>query len=280
MVDQATHEGLAGVAVVGMSVRLPGAADVAAYWQNLRAGVESIRSFSERELLEAGVDPLQLADPNYVKARGALDDVDLFDAAFFGFTPREAETMDPQHRLFLEEAWTALEDAGCNPDLFEGAIGVFAGANLTGYLLRNLAPNDELVKRVGALQIRIRNDKDFLATQVAYKLNLKGPAINVQTACSSSLVGVALACLSLLSYQCDAALAGGVSVTVPNHSGYLYQEGVYAADGHCRAFDAKARGTVLGDGVAVVVLKRLEDALAQGDTIRAVIRGVGLNNDG
>ncbi len=280
MVEQATHEGLAGVAVVGMSVRLPGAADVAAYWRNLRGGVESIRTFADRELLEAGVDPLQLADPNYVKARGALDDVDQFDAAFFGFTPREAETMDPQHRLFLEQAWTALEDAGCNPDLFAGAIGVFAGANLTGYLIRNLAPNDELVKRVGALQIRIRNDKDFLATLVAYKLNLKGPAINVQTACSSSLVAVALACQSLLSYQCDAALAGGVSVTVPNHSGYLYQEGVYAPDGHCRAFDAKARGTVLGDGVAVVVLKRLEDALAEGDTIHAVIRGFAVNNDG
>ena len=280
MVNEEGPGGLSGVAVVGMSVRLPGAADLAAYWRNLRDGVESIRTFTDRELLEAGVEAAQLQDPNYVKARGALDGVDLFDAPFFGFTPREAETMDPQHRLFLEECWSALEDAGCNPDGFEGAIGVFAGANLTGYLIRNLAPNDELVKRVGPLQIRIRNDKDFLATLVAYKLNLKGPAVNVQTACSSSLVGVALACQGLLSYQCDMALAGGVSVTVPSCSGYLYQEGVYAPDGHCRAFDARARGTVLGDGVAVVVLKRLEDALAQGDPIRAVIRGFAVNNDG
>ena len=280
MVDEASQGGLEGIAIVGMSVRLPGASDLEAFWKNLREGVESIRVFSDRELLAAGVDPVQLQDPNYVKARGALDDVDLFDAAFFGFTPREAETMDPQHRLFLEGAWTALEHAGLNPAAYDGAIGVFAGANLTGYLLRNLAPNDELVKRVGPLQIRIRNDKDFLATLVAYKLDLKGPAINVQTACSSSLVGVALACQSLLSYQCDMALAGGVSVTVPNPSGYLYQEGVYAPDGHCRAFDARARGTVLGDGVAVVVLKRLEDALADGDTVHAVIRGFATNNDG
>jgi phthiocerol/phenolphthiocerol synthesis type-I polyketide synthase E len=280
MVDESSQGGLDGIAIVGMSVRLPGASDLEAFWKNLRDGVESIRFFTDRELLDAGVEPASLQDPNYVKARGALDDVDLFDAAFFGFTPREAETMDPQHRLFLEEAWTALEHAGCNPGAFDGAIGVFAGANLTGYLLRNLAPNDELVKRVGPLQIRIRNDKDFLATLVAYKLDLKGPAINVQTACSSSLVGVALACQSLLSYQCDMALAGGVSVTVPHRSGYLYQEGVYAPDGHCRAFDARARGTVLGDGVAVVVLKRLEDALADGDTVHAVIRGFATNNDG
>lgn len=280
MVDESSEGGLSGIAIVGMSVRLPGASDVEAFWKNLREGVESIRFFTDRELADAGVEPAQLEDPNYVKARGALDDVDLFDAAFFGFTPREAETMDPQHRLFLEEAWTALEHAGCSPADYEGAIGVFAGANLTGYLLRNLAPNDELVKRVGPLQIRIRNDKDFLATLVAYKLDLKGPALNVQTACSSSLVGVALACQSLLSYQCDMALAGGVSVTVPNRSGYLYQEGVYAPDGHCRAFDVRARGTVLGDGVAVVVLKRLEDALAEGDTVHAVIRGFATNNDG
>ena len=280
MVDESLESGLSGIAIVGLAVRLPGASDLTAFWKNLREGVESIRFFTDRELSDAGVEPAQLADPNYVKARGALDDVDLFDAAFFGFTPREAETMDPQHRLFLEEAWTALEHAGVNPAACDGAIGVFAGANLTGYLLRNLAPNDELVKRVGPLQIRIRNDKDFLATLVAYKLDLKGPAINVQTACSSSLVGVALACQSLLSYQCDMALAGGVSVTVPSRSGYLFQEGVYAPDGHCRAFDARARGTVLGDGVAVVVLKRLEDALADGDTVHAVIRGFATNNDG
>jgi acyl transferase domain-containing protein len=280
MVDEEVPAGLDGVAVVGMSVRLPGAADLETFWRNLRDGVESIRFFSDAELLAAGVEPALLQDPNYVKARGTLDGIDLFDAGFFGFTPREAETMDPQHRLFLEEAWRALEHAGCDPGAYGGAVGVFAGANLTGYLLHNLAPNDELVRRVGPLQIRIRNDKDFLATLVAYKLDLKGPAVNVQTACSSSLVAVALACQSLLSYQCDMALAGGVSVTVPNPSGYLVQEGVYAPDGHCRAFDARARGTVLGDGAAVVVLKRLEDALADGDTVQAVIRGFAVNNDG
>lgn len=272
--------GIDGVAIVGMSARLPGAEDIDAYWRNLRDGVESIRAFSDGELLAAGVDAARLHDPNYVKARGTLDDVELFDASFFGFTPREAETMDPQHRLFLEEAWKALEHAGYDADTYPGAVGVYTGSNLTGYLLHNLAPNNDLVKRVGPLQIRIRNDKDFLATLVAYKLNLKGSAVNVQTACSSSLVGVSLACQSLLSYQSDMALAGGISVTVPNPSGYLYQEGVYAPDGHCRAFDAEARGTVLGDGVGVVVLKRLEDALEDGDTIHAVIRGFATNNDG
>lgn len=278
--DEPTGGGLEGLAIIGMSARLPGAANLEAYWQNLRDGVESIRFFSAAELRAAGVGAAELEDPNYVKARGALDDTELFDAGFFGFTPREAETMDPQHRLFLEEAWTALEHAGLDPDHYPGAIGLFAGSNLTGYLVRNLAPNEALVRRVGPLQIRIRNDKDFLATLAAYKLNLKGPALNVQTACSSSLVGVALACQSLLSYQTDVALAGGVSVTVPSRSGYLYQEGVYAPDGHCRAFDAKARGTVLGDGVAIVVLKRLSDALADGDTVHAVIRGFATNNDG
>ena len=274
------EEGFEGVAIVGMSLRLPGAADLATYWSNLRHGVESIRSFSEEELIAAGVDPDVVRHPNYVKARGVLDDIDLFDAAFFGFSPREAELLDPQHRLFLEESWRAVEHAGYEASAYDGAVGVFAGANLTGYLIHNLAPNHELVDRVGPLQVRIRNDKDFLATLAAYKLNLKGPALSVQTACSSSLVGISLACQSLLSYQCDMALAGGVSVTVPNPSGYLYQEGVYAPDGHCRAFDVGARGTVLGDGVAVVVLKRLEDALEDGDTIHALIRGFAVNNDG
>jgi len=278
--EEASRDALDAVAIVGMSVRLPGASDLEAFWRNLRDGVESVRPLSDEELLAAGVEKARLDDPNYVKARGVLEDIDLFDAELFALTPREAEIMDPQHRLFLEEAWTALEHAGWNPDTYRGAIGVFAGANLTGYLLRNLAPNEDLVRRVGPLQIRIRNDKDFLATLAAYKLNLKGPAINVQTACSSSLVAVSLACQSLLSYQCDMALAGGISVSVPNRSGYFHQEGVYAPDGHCRAFDAAARGTVLGDGVAIVVLKRLEDARADGDTVHATIRGFAVNNDG
>ncbi|HBL27461.1 MAG TPA: hypothetical protein DD490_11555, partial [Acidobacteria bacterium] len=183
-------------------------------------------------------------------------------------------------RLFLEHAWEAFEHAGYDPAVFAGPIGVFAGANITSYLINNLVPHRELVRRIGPLQLRIRNDKDFLATLASYKLNLKGPGVNVQTACSTSLVAVCLASQSLLGYQCDMALAGGVSITAPPRSGYLFQEGVYAPDGRCRAFDADAHGTVLGDGVALVVLKRLRDALADGDTIHAVIKGFAVNNDG
>ena len=280
MSEDVAQDPIEGIAIIGMGVRFPGAADLDTYWRNLREGVESISHFSEQELLAAGVRPDELRDPNYVKARGVLQDAELFDASFFGFTPREAETMDPQHRLFLEVAWEALEHAAYDPDTYDGAIGLFTGSNLTGYLIHNLAINAELVKRVGPLQIRIRNDKDFLGTLAAYKLNLKGPAINVQTACSTSAVATCLACQSLLSYQCDMALAGGVSVTVPTRSGYLYQEGVYADDGRCRAFDADAHGTVLGDGVGVMVLKRMEDALEDGDSIHAVITGFATNNDG
>ncbi|MEM9293426.1 MAG: beta-ketoacyl synthase N-terminal-like domain-containing protein [Acidobacteriota bacterium] len=275
------EEGLLdAIAIVGMSVNLPGAKSLDEYWANLRGGVESIAHFSEEELLAAGVDAATLAESNYVPARGALDDAELFDADLFGFTPREAETLDPQHRLFLETAWSALEHAAIDPARYDGVVGIYAGSNLTGYLIHNLAPNADLVRRVGPLQIRIRNDKDFLSTLAAYKLDLKGPAVNVQTACSTSLVATVMACQSLLGFQCDAAIAGGVSVTAPPRSGYLYQEGVYALDGHCRAFDAEAAGTVLGDGVGAVVLKRLEDALADGDTIHAVIRGFATNNDG
>ncbi len=269
------------IAVVGMAGRFPGARDVQQLWRNLRDGVESISFFSDEELLASGVDPQLLSNPNFVKARGTLEDYDCFDAAFFGFSNREAAVLDPQDRLFLECAWSALEDAGCDPESYPGAIGVFGGETLNTYLLFNLAQNPQVVQDFGWLQMRILNDRDFLTTQASYRLNLKGPSISVQTACSTSLVAVHLACESLLAYQSDVALAGGVSVLVPHRMGYLYREGGIASpDGHCRAFDAKAAGTIGGNGVGIVVLKRLEDALADGDTIRALIRSSAVNNDG
>ncbi|HEX2222736.1 MAG TPA: polyketide synthase, partial [Thermoanaerobaculia bacterium] len=223
-----------GIAIVGMAVRVPGASDLETYWRNLSQGVSSVSFFTDEELRDVGVDPDLLRDPSYVRARGVPEAVDQFDAGLFGLTPREAETLDPQHRLFLELSWSAFDHAGYDPGTYGGAVGVFAGSNVSSYLIYNLVPHRELVRRIGPLQLRIRNDKDFLATQVSYKLNLKGPSVNVQTACSTSLVAVSLACQSLLGYQCDMALAGGVSVSTPPRAGYLYQEGVYASDGICR----------------------------------------------
>ncbi len=267
------------IAIIGMSGRFPGAADVEAFWQNLRDGVESISRFSEAEVLAAGVSPELARNPHYVRAGGVLEGADRFDAGFFGVYPREAELMDPQHRVFLECAWEALEHAGYDPERARGPIGVFAGCGLNTYLLFNLLDNPEA--REACYQLGIGNDKDFLPTRVSYKLNLRGPSVNVQTACSTSLVAAHLACQSLLSYACDMALAGGVTIRVPQQSGYLYQDGgILAPDGHCRPFDADARGTVGSNGVGIVVLKRLEDALADGDTIYAVIKGSAINNDG
>ena len=274
-----TRNGLE-IAIVGMACRFPGANSIQQFWQNLRDGIESISFFSEDELLAAGVDPVQLAAPNYVKARAVIDDVEMFDEEFFGFTPREAEITDPQHRLFLECAWKALEDAGYDANSHEGRIGVFGGAGMNTYLL-NLIKSPGLLESVGDFHAFIGNDKDFLATKVAYKLNLRGPGIGVQTACSTSLVAAHLACQSLLYGESDMALAGGVTVRVPQKSGYLFQEGMIASpDAHCRAFDARAQGSVEGSGVGIVVLKRLEDAIADGDTIHAVIKGSAINNDG
>ncbi|TCP59152.1 acyl transferase domain-containing protein [Tumebacillus sp. BK434] len=275
------EETLDGIAIVGMAGRFPGAADIGQFWQNLRDGVESVSWLSEEELLRAGRDPELVTDPQYVKAAAMLDGVDLFDAAFFGYNPREAETIDPQQRLFLETAWTALEHAGYQAEAYDGLISVFAGAGMNRYLLYNLAPNRALVKALGEAQMMIGNDKDFLATRTAYKLNLKGAAVGVQTACSSSLVAVHMACQSLLSRECDMALAGGVTIAVPQENGYLYHEGGIASDdGHTRTFDAKAKGTVFGSGLGIVVVKRLDDAVADGDTIYAVIKGSAINNDG
>ena len=270
-----------GIAIIGMAGRFPGANDVAEYWRNLQGGIESITFFTEDELKNAGVEGARLSAPNFVKAKGAIENGDTFDAALFGFTPREAEIMDPQRRLFMECVWTVLEDAGYDPETYQGAIGLYGGAGMNTYLLMNLMSNRDLLDSVGLLQASVQNRGDHLTTHVAYELNLKGPSVTIQTACSTSLVAVHTACQSLLNFECDLALAGGVTVNVPLKNGYTYLEGgIYSPDGHCRAFDERAQGTVQGDGVAVVALKRLSDALSDGDTIHAVIRGSAVNNDG
>jgi amino acid adenylation domain-containing protein len=270
-----------GIAVIGMAGRFPGAPTLDQFWRNLCDGAESIRFFSDEEARAAGVDDALLANPRYVKAGAVLDDVAGFDAAFFGYNPREAEIMDPQHRIFLECAWEALERAGYDSERYGGRIGVYAGVGLNAYLLNNLSSQRDLMQSAEGYQAFIGNDKDFVPTRVSYKLNLRGPSLNVQTACSSSLVAIHIACQSLLSGECDMALAGGVAVNLPQQAGYLYQErGIASPDGHCRAFDARAGGTVRGSGAGVVVLKRLADALADGDLIDVVIKGTAINNDG
>jgi acyl transferase domain-containing protein/acyl carrier protein len=272
-------EGFEEIAVVGMAGRFPGASDPAELWRNLRAGVESISYFSDAELLAAGVDPALLVNPRYVRARGVLEGAELFDSGLFGLSPREAAITDPQQRVFLECAWEALEQAGIDPETFAGRIGVYAGAVFSTYLLHNLLPN--AAAQDEGWQMVLANDKDTLATRVSYKLNLRGPSLTVQTSCSTSLVAVHLARQSLLDYECDVALAGGVAVRSAQTSGYLYQEaGIVSPDGHCRPFDARARGTVFGSGVGLVVLKRLSNALADGDTVRAILKSSALNNDG
>ena len=269
------------LAIVGMAGRFPGAKNLAEFWQNLVNGVKSVRFLSDEELLAAGVPSNLLRNPNYVKARPILDDVDLFDAPFFGFTPREAEVLDPQTRFFLECTWEALEDAGYNPEAIGSSVGVFAGKGFPTYLWNNLAPNSDIVETMGTWSLVIGNENDSLAPIVAYKLDLKGPGITVQTCCSTSLVTVHLACQSLLTYECDMALAGGVMIEVPHGTGYLYQEGgILSPDGECRAFDLNTQGTVFSSGVGVVVLKRMGDALRDGDHIYAVILGSAANNDG
>ena len=269
------------IAIIGMTGRFPGAGDLDAFWNNLRDGVESVSLLSDKELEAGGVDKKLLRDPNYVKSAVLLEGVELFDASFFGFNPREAEITDPQQRLFLECAWEALESAGYAPETYHGRTGVYAGVGMNTYLLFNLYNDPNLKQTADRFQLMIGNDKDFLATRVSYKLNLTGPSLTVQTACSTSLVAVHLAAQSLLNGECDMALAGGVSIRVPQKSGYLFQAGgIFSPDGHCRAFDASAQGTMFGSGVGIVVLKRLPDALADGDFIHAVIKGSAINNDG
>lgn len=269
------------LAVVGMACRFPGADNVEAYWENLKYGVESITFFTDDELKDCNIPPEVLEQPNYVKAASLLKDVDRFDASFFEYSPKEAALLDPQHRLFLETAWHALENAGYAAKTQQGSVGVFAGTNFSSYLINNLLSNRKMNTNADGFLLQIANDKDNLATRTSYKLNLTGPSITLQTACSTSLVAVHFACQSLLNYESDLALAGGVSVRVPQKAGYTYQdELIFSRDGHCRPFDADASGTVFGSGVGIVVLKRLEDALENGDEVIAVIKGSAVNNDG
>lgn len=273
-----------GIAIVGMSGRFPGAPDVATFWRNLCAGVESIVALDPATLED---DATVRDDPTYVAARAMLDDVDRFDAAFFGMHAREAELTDPQHRILLETCWAALEDSGCDPRASAKRIGIYAGCSVSTYFVRHVLQNRVLVEsfaqeyQVGRFPELVGSGADFLATRIAYKLDLRGPAMTVQSACSTSLLAVAQACEALWAEHADLMLAGAVSITFPQHRGYRYQDGgMVSRDGHCRTFDADASGTVFGAGAGAVVLKRLADARADGDTIYAVIRGVGINNDG
>ncbi|MEV1175412.1 condensation domain-containing protein, partial [Nonomuraea sp. NPDC049784] len=269
------------LAIVGMACRFPGATGPEEFWAAIRDGVEAVQDFTDEELLADGEDPDRLADPAYVRSGTVLEGIDLFDATLFEFTPREAEILDPQQRLFLETAWEALEDAGCDPARHPGQIGVFAGSAMSSYFIENLLAAPDVLKAVGEYQVMLSNDKDSLPTRTSYKLDLRGPSISVNTACSTSLVALHLARQSLIAGDCDIALAGAVRVNAWTRRGYLYQSGgIGSPDGHCRPFDAEAQGTIGAAGVGVVVLKRLEDAVAAGDTIHAVVRGSAVNNDG
>jgi acyl transferase domain-containing protein/thioesterase domain-containing protein/acyl carrier protein len=270
------------IAIVGMALRVPGASDPSSYWRNLRDGIESIRTYSDAELLAQGESPELLRRKNYVRAAAPLDAMEMFDGELFGFSPKECAILDPQHRHFYELCWEAFDRAGHPPERFPGPIGVWAGCGMGSYFYFNLCRNPELVRSVGMFLLRhTGNDKDFLSTRVSYLFDLKGPAIGVQTACSTSLVAVHMACQSLLSREVDMALAGGVTIELPHRRGYLFHDGeILSPDGHCHAFDHRAQGTVFGSGGGVVVLRRLEDAIADGDLVHAVIRGTAVNNDG
>ncbi|MEL6439001.1 MAG: SDR family NAD(P)-dependent oxidoreductase [Cyanobacteria bacterium J06621_8] len=268
------------IAIIGMAGRFPGASDIEQYWHNLQQGVNSIRFLSDEELAASGVNQDLRRNPNYVRAYSSFEGIEEFDAEFFGYSPLEAEVIDPQHRIFLESAWTALENAGYDSDRFSGKIGVFAGAALNTYLL-NLNSSSELQKKLNNVQVVISNVMGLMPTRVSYKLNLKGASCGIQTGCSTSLVAVHLACRSLLDGESDMALAGGITVNTEGKQGYLYQEGSIASpDGYCRAFDAEGKGTVFGNGVGIVVLKRLSQAIKDRDHVWAIIKGSAINNDG
>jgi amino acid adenylation domain-containing protein len=274
------------IAIIGMTGRFPGAAGVEEFWKNLSAGVESVTEF-DRSQLRAQDRAARANVAGYIARRPIIDNVEMFDASFFGIYPREAEQMDPQHRIFLECAWEVLERAGYDPGHTTQSVGVFAGCSMNTYLMQNLATGRPFLEeftgvyQVGSYVTMLGNDKDFLATRVSYKLNLHGPSITVQSACSTSLVAICQACQSLMTDGCDMALAGAVSITFPQGRGYLPQEGGLASvDGHCRPFDSRANGTIFGDGAAIVLLKRAKDALADGDQILTLIRGFAVNNDG
>lgn len=269
------------IAVIGMSGRFPGADSIMHFWNNLLEGKESVSFFSDDELKENGVNEQLLKMPGYVRAKAVLNNTDLFDAIWFGYTPLEAKVMDPQHRIFLEECFKALEDAGYDTERYAGNIGLYGGADTNTYLINNLLPNSQLLETMGGLQMLIANEKSHMLTRTSFKLNLKGPSVNVQTACSTGLVCIHMACQGLISGETDMALAGAISVGSPSVNGYLFQPGMLSSqDGHCRPFDEQASGSVNGDGVGVVVLKLLENALQDGDDIYAVIKASAVNNDG
>ncbi|PIF44697.1 acyl transferase domain-containing protein [Chryseobacterium sp. 52] len=269
------------IAIVGMSLRFPGSKTIDEFWKNLCDAKESISVFSDEELRSNGIPEAFLNAPNYVKANGALEDIDMFDGSFFGYTPAESKILPPQFRLFLECTWEALEDSGNVPNKFPGTIGLYAGSGMNSYLIHNILTNKEETDAALGLQLRIFNDKDFLPLHASYKLNLKGPSLNIQTACSTSLVAVHMACQSLLNGECDLAMAGGASVDAIQKTGYFYEEGfITSRDGHCRTFDEAASGSVSGNGVGVIALKRMSEALEDKDHIYAVIKGSAINNDG
>lgn len=275
------------IAVIGMAGKFPGADSVTEFWDNLSRGEESIFTLSEEALTAAGVSAKTLDDPAYVRRAATLNGIDEFDAEYFGMTPYTARMMDPQQRLFLQTAWHAFEDSGYDPDTFDGAVGVFASSTASGYLMDNLMSHRDTKKLVGEgitvemFNLVLLNDKDYLATRVSHELNLRGPSLSVQTACSSSLTAVHLACQSLLSGECDMALAGASAIRIPHHVGYTYEPGAMVSpSGHCRPFDVRSDGTIFGSGVAALILKPLQAALDDGDRIHAVIRGSAINNDG
>jgi 3-oxoacyl-(acyl-carrier-protein) synthase/malonyl CoA-acyl carrier protein transacylase/acyl carrier protein len=274
-------ENLDCVAIIGIAVRMPGAVNVEQFWENLKTGTESISLFSKDEMLESGLSPEIVNHPNFVAAKGIMDDVEMFDANFFGISPREAELMDPQHRVLMECAWAAMEDAGYIPEKFDGRIAIFTSAGMNTYLPFNLMSNPHLLEQVGGFELSIYNDKDFVPTRIAYSLNSQGPAIDIGTACSSSLVSTHLACQHLLTYQSDMTLVGGITIHLPQKMGHIHEPGAaYSPDSHCRPFDATPSGLIDGNGAAVIILKRLEDALRDGDKIHALIKGSAINNDG
>lgn len=275
------HQDSLDIAVVGMDCRFPGSPDLESFWRTLLDARPAVTFFTDEQLRERGVAAASLADPRYVKAGNLIADVDLFDAEFFGISPREAELMDPQHRVLLEVAWTTLERAACDPSRFDGLIGVYAGASASTYLMVNLASHSGLVEPAGSQRLMLGNLGDFLATRLSYKLGLEGPSLTVQSACSTSLVAVTLACQALTSFQCDLALAGGVAIDVLKDRGYQFEEdGLFSPDGYCRSFDMQAQGTVGGNGAGMVALRRMYDAVRDGDHIHAVIKGSAVNNDG
>lgn len=269
------------IAVIGMAGRFSGVSNIEEFWEAISSGTEKISYYTKEELIERGVDKDLVGNKDYVMANGNIDSADKFDPAFWGITPREADFMDPQHRVFLETCYEGLENAGYTSGQFTGEIGVFAGCGMNNYLVKNLFQHPGSLRSLGEFQTIINNNSDYLTTRVSYKLNLTGPSIDVQSACSTSLVAIHLACQNLIAGNCDIALAGGVFIQIPHGEGYMYESGgIFSPDGHCRPFDSEADGTLFGEGSGVVVLKRLDEAIRDNDTISAVIKGSAMNNDG